>query len=269
MTHLKRVGLFLREILTEQFQYRHLLFEITARDIRLRYKQAAMGFGWAVFMPLLNTAIFGIVFTRMAPIDVGLPYALFAYTGLLAWQLTASSLRFAVLSLTTNTNLVTKVYFPREIFPFSAVAVTAVDTAAASLVLAGMMIYYRVGVTAAVLVLPAIVLTQIAFTAGLALLLAMGNLFFRDVKYLFEIALSVWMFASSAVYPIDRIGGTLGAVLSLNPMTPIINAYRDVLLFGRLPDPAPFTAAAITALATLALGWTVFHRAEFSFAENI
>jgi ABC-type polysaccharide/polyol phosphate export permease len=269
MTMLRGLGRFLREITTEQVQFRHLLYEITARDIHLRYKQAIMGFGWAIFMPLLNTIVFAVVFTRMAPIETRVPYPVFAYTGLLAWQLTASSLRFAVVSLTTNTTLVTKVYFPREILPFSAVLVTVIDTAVASVVLAVMMAYYRIPLTPAALFVPVIIVTQLCLTSGLALMLAMGNLFFRDVKYLFEIAVNVWMFASSTIYPIGKIGGAIGTVLALNPMTPILDAYRDVLLFGRMPDLSVFAATAALSLAVLMAGWAMFHVAEFTFAENV
>ena len=269
MDHLRRLRSSVSEMLAELIQYRYLLLEMTARDIRLRYKQTVMGFGWAVFMPLLNTAIFAVIFTRMAPLDVGMPYVLFAYTGLLVWQLTASSLRFAVISLTSNMNLVTKVYFPREILPFAAVAVTLVDTAVASLVLAALMIYFRVSLTWAAAFLPLVILTHVAFTTGLALLVAMGNLFYRDVKYLFEIVLSLWMFATSVVYPIRLIGGTSAALLSLNPMTPIIDTYRDVLLLGRPPDPAAFGAVSAFAFVFLGVAWLLFHRAEVNFAENI
>jgi ABC-type polysaccharide/polyol phosphate export permease len=122
-----------------------------------------MGFGWAVFMPLVNTVIFSVVFMRVAPLDVGMPYPLFAFSGLLAWNLFASALRFSTISLTANTNLVTKVYFPREIFPFSSVIVAAVDSAWSHL-LAAVMIYYRVHITPAILFLPVVILVQIAFT---------------------------------------------------------------------------------------------------------
>ncbi|MBP7616825.1 MAG: ABC transporter permease, partial [Steroidobacteraceae bacterium] len=113
-----------------------------------------------------------------------------------------------------------------------------------------------------------VIAVHIAFTAGVALIVSMANLFYRDVKYLFEVAITVWMFATSVVYPMDRIGGRLGAVLALNPMTPIIDAYRNVLLLGEPPTPA-FAAAALLSVVVLTVGWLVFHRAEFSFAENV
>src|SRR5262245_15082342 len=138
-----------REMVSEQVEFRELLFQMVRRDLLIRYKQSIMGFGWAIFMPLLNTAIFSVVFMRVAPIDVGVPYPLFAFSGLLAWNLTAMACRFSTTSLTSNPNLVTKVYFPREIFPFSAVIVSAVDTLVGAIVLVGMLIYYQVPVTAA------------------------------------------------------------------------------------------------------------------------
>ena len=258
-----------REMLQEQVTYRELLLQMTRRDLMLRYKQTIMGFGWAIFMPILNTVIFTVIFQRVAPLNLDLPYPLFAYTGLIVWNMTASSLRFAVSSLTANTNLVTKVYFPREIFPFSAVFVSVVDFAVAAVILVGMMIYYRIAPGSALLFLPVLLVVQIAFTAGVSLLLAMGNLFYRDIKYVFEIALMLWMFASSVLYPVSMVGGRLGMLLLFNPMTPIIDAYRSVLLYNQLPAFGPFAAASLLAFVTLAVGWVWFHRAEFQFAESV
>src|SRR5947209_16906033 len=124
----------------EQDDTRELLCQMTRRDLWLRYKQPGRGFGWAVCMPVSNPILFSVVFMRVAPIDVGVPYPLFAYTGLLAWNFFASSLRFSVSSLTANINLVAKVYFPREIFPFSAVIVSAVDFAVGGILLVAMMV---------------------------------------------------------------------------------------------------------------------------------
>jgi ABC-type polysaccharide/polyol phosphate export permease len=260
----------LREIVGELILYRELLFRMVHRDLLIRYKQTVMGLGWAVFMPLVNTAVFSVIFTRVAPIDTGMPYPLYAFSGLLMWNAFSSSLRFAVNSLTGNANLVTKVYFPREIFPISAVLVTYVDSLVGCVLLGGMMVYYGVGVTPALLMLPVVIVVQAAFTVAIALTLAMANLFYRDVKYLFDVAVTIWMFATSVVYPIEHVGGRLGALLPiLNPMVPIINAFRDVVIRGRTPEMAPFVAATVGSIAALVLSWIVFHRAEFKFAENI
>ena len=119
------------------------------------------------------------------------------------------------------------------------------------------------------LLVPVVVAVQIVFTAGVTLLLSMGNLFFRDVKYLLEILITLWMFATSVVYPVERIGGKLGPLLALNPMTPIIEAYRALVLHGRLPEAGPFGWAAAASFLLLAVSWVAFHRAEFRFAERI
>jgi lipopolysaccharide transport system permease protein len=257
-----------REMLREQRDYRELLYQMTRRDLMLRYKQTVMGFGWAVFMPVINTILFSVVFMRVAPIDVGVPYPVFAYTGLLAWNFFASSLRFSVTSLTANTNLVTKVYFPKEIFPISAVIVSAVDFAVGAIVLVGMMAYYRIPVTSTVVLLPFVLVVEFMFAAGMALILAMANLFYRDVKYLFEVAITIWMFATSVLYPVERVGGRIGLLLGLNPMTGIIDAYRSVLLLGTWPS-STLTVAAIVSVVLLAIAWLAFHRSEFAFAEHL
>jgi lipopolysaccharide transport system permease protein len=264
-----RLGADIREMVSEQLQYRELLYQMTKRDLSLRYKQTLMGFGWALFMPLVNTAVFSVIFTRVAPIDTGIPYPLFAYCGLFTWNFFASSQRFAVNSLTTNPTLVTKVYFPREIFPFSATLVCLIDLFVSGTVLVALMVHYRVPVTPAVAFLPVVVAVHVLFTLGVALLLSMSNLFYRDVKYLFEIVLTMWMFVTSVLYPVSLIGGHLAALMRLNPMTPIIDAYRSVLLFGDPPFSRAFAGAAVASFGVFMIAWLVFHRAEFRFAENI
>jgi ABC-type polysaccharide/polyol phosphate export permease len=256
-------------MLAEQVTYRELLFQMTWRDLLLRYQETIMGFGWAVFMPIVNTAVFYVVFKRVANVETpGLPYLVFAYCGLWVWNFLASALRFSVVSLTSNSNLVSKIYFPREIFPFSAVLVCVVDFAVGGIVLAGLMLWYHVSIGMNIFWFPVVLIVHVVFTTSIALFLSMANLFYRDVKYLFEIAITVWMFASSVVYPTQNVTGRLGTVLQFNPITPIIEAYRNVLLMNRPPDLA-FVWASGLSFVLLAIGWTVFHRLEFQFAERI
>ena len=266
---LSRLAGDVKEIVGEQYEFRELLYQMTRRDLLLRYKQTIMGVGWAIFMPLVNTAVFSVIFTRVAPLETSMPYPLFAYCGLLAWNFSASSFRFAVTSLTSNANLVTKVYFPREIFPISAVAVSVVDFAVGSTVLIGLMIYYQVVPTSAVVALPWVLAVHVMFTLGISLLLAMANLFYRDVKYLFELVLTIWMFLSAVLYPVSQVGGIAGRIMALNPMTPILEAYRDVLLRGRVPDSTAFLLTTAASVLLLIAAWIVFHRAEYEFAENV
>jgi len=258
-----------REMLHEQVEYRDLLVQMTKRDLLLRYKQTVMGFGWAIFTPLINTIIFSIMFTRVASIDTPVPYPLFAYCGLWAWNLTASSLKMAVNSLTGNSSLVTKVYFPREIFPLSSVLVCLVDFGVASVVLIGMMVYWHIAVGPALIMLPVVLAVHLVFTMAFALLLAMWNLFYRDIKYLFEVIIVVWMFSTSVLYPTALVGGRLATVLQFNPMTPIIDAYRSVLLLNEWPAMMPLTLTAAASVFLLGVAWLLFHRAEFEFAESV
>jgi ABC-type polysaccharide/polyol phosphate export permease len=256
-------------MIQELIQYRELLVMMTRRDLLLRYKQTIMGFGWSILMPVTYMIVFSLIFTRVVKLETGVPYPIYAYAGLLPWNFFASSLRFAVGSLTANSTLVTKVYFPREILPFSVILVSLVDFLVGCVVLAGLMVYYHVGVHLSFVLFPIVLLVQVIFTAGVTLLLAMGNLFYRDIKYLLEILITLWMFATSVVYPVERVGGTVGALLALNPMTPIIDAYRAILLRGTLPDLPSFGWAAGVSVLLLAVSWLAFHRAEFRFAENI
>ena len=150
----------------------------------------------------------------------------------------------------------------------SAVVVSTVDSAVGVIVLVAFMVYYHVGVTSTIAFLPVVILVQVAFTTGIAMLLAMGNLFYRDVKYLFEVVVTGWMFATSVLYPLSNVGGWTGTLARLNPMSAIIDAYRMVLFRGELPAAGPFLAVTAVSLIVLLAGSLVFHRAEFKFARS-
>jgi homopolymeric O-antigen transport system permease protein len=256
-----------RRIVRDYHAYRELLYSIVRRDFAVRYKQTVLGFGWALFVPLVNMLVFTAVFTRVAPLQLDLPYPVYAYSGLLPWSFFAGALHAATTSLTANSSLLGKVYFPRAILPLSSTIIAFVDFVLAASVLAALMVYYGIGVTWTALLLPFVVIVQVAFTLGFGLILAMGNLYYRDVRYVSTVGITVWMFATSVVYPLDRVGGRLGAVFALNPMTAIIDAYRSLLLYGDLPKLLPLASATVIAIATFLLGWRVFHMAEPQFAE--
>lgn len=260
-------------------RFRELLFSLTWRDLRVRYKQSVLGIGWAVLLPLSMMLIFTFVFTRAidarAVLHVDMPYALYAYAGLVPWTFFSMSLSGCVNSLVANRNLVTKVYFPREVFPLSCVASCFVDFCIAMTVLGGLMVYFHLsgGWTftpqAALLFLPAVIAVQIAMTIGLGMLLAMANLFYRDVRQVFSVVIQLWMFISAVVVPVPRDGSLLAKLIALNPLVPIISAYRDCVIHGRGPDPAGFTYATAVAVALLIGGWVCFRRASYRFAECI
>jgi ABC-type polysaccharide/polyol phosphate export permease len=260
----------LRGALDDLIEHRELLVVIVRRDLRVRYKQAVIGAGWAMLAPLSTTLVFSLVFTRAVSVDTPVPYPLFAYSGLLVWGFFTSSLRSAATSLTGNYALVTKVRFPRMVLPMSSVAVALVDFFFAALVLAGLMLYCGATPGPGVVLLPVVLGLQIAFATGLGLWLALGNLFYRDVGLVFGLLIGLWMFVTSVVYPVSMIGGKTGAaLLLLNPLNPMLDAFR-ASLFG-LPMPAPSHLAYATLATVLLLASAVwsFQRLEARFAEAI
>lgn len=263
----------------ELWRYRHLLSTLTVRELRVRYKQSLLGVGWAICVPLSMALIFTFVFTRAVKVEGGMgidmPYALFAYVGLVPWTLFASGLNGCVNSLVANRNLVTKVYFPREVLPLSCIGSAFVDFCVAWTVLAGLLAYFHFSTdwsfmpSTAILFLPVVVCVQIVFMVGVGMLLAMANLFYRDVRQVFGVFIQLWMFATNVVYPLPDDGSWVGRLVALNPMTPIIAAYRDCIVLGCLPDAASFGYAAVLSVVVLVIGWACFHRAAFLFAERI
>lgn len=263
----------------EVLRYHQLLFSLTWRDLRVRYKQSLLGIGWAVLLPLSMMLVFTFVFTRAidarSVLRVDMPYALFAYTGLVPWTFFSMSLSGCVNSLVANRNLVTKVYFPREVFPLSCVASSFVDFCVAMSVLVGLMAYFHLTGAwtftphATLAFLPVVILVQIVLTIGIGMVLAMANLFYRDVRQVFGVAIQLWMFVSAVVVPVPQDGSLLARLIALNPLVPIISAYRDCVVYGRWPDAAGFLYATAVALTLLVGGWICFRRASYKFAECI
>lgn len=247
---------------------RGLLLELVRRDLVVRYKQTLMGVAWAFVVPLAGMLVFTMVFTRAVQVEAGMPYPLFAYAGLLLWTLVAAALRSATTSLTLNHALVTKVPFPRAVLPLASVVVALVDFLVGAVLLVGLMIYYGVTPDAGLFLVPLIVAVTLVLTAGLALLLALANLFYRDVAFILGLGLTLWMFLSSVVYPVELVGGRLGAALRWNPLNPILDSFR-ASLFGGPPGVAGLGAAAAGSVVILLIGIVLFHRLEPRFAEAI
>jgi len=265
--------------LAELIRYRQLLGCLVWRDIRVRYKQSLLGMAWAVLLPMAMMFIFTFVFTRavnvVGGLDLPMPYPIFAYIGLVPWAFFASSLNQAVGSIVKNQNLVTKVYFPREVFPLASVGSALADFLIAAVVLVGLIAYYHVATdwtfraSAALLFLPVILLFQVLLTCGLAMLLAMANLFYRDVRQMLGALVQLWMFLTCVVYPIRNDGTWIGTLAMCNPMTPIIQAYRDCIIAGTVPQSVAFWLACGVAVAVCLFGWWSFRRAAHTFAEYI
>jgi lipopolysaccharide transport system permease protein len=261
----------------ELLRIKELLVCLAWRDLRVRYKQSLLGVAWAVVQPLSLMLVFTLVLGPALGANLldNLPYALFVLAGLVPWTYFSSGLSQCVNSLVANRNLITKVSFPREALPFSCVATSLVDCCIGLAALGGLIAYYHVKGTwsytfhATMFFLPAIVLVHTLLIAGLGMIVAMGNLFYRDVRPMLGVALQLGMFVSAVVVP-PPTGTTWAArIVAMNPLVPIVGGYRDCLLFGRLPDPAAFCYAAMFSVFALLAGWALFRRASVRFAECV
>lgn len=264
------------------WRYRELIWMLAWRDIRVRYKHALLGAAWAVLPPLATMGVFLFVFGTVMDLDnrrltgrADLPYALFALSGLIPWTFFANGLSGAIGSLVSNRALVSKIYFPREVFPLAAILGAFLDFLIASAVLVALACWYHLTgrwayqFHASFLLVPVVVLVQAALMIGLGLLLSMANLFFRDVGLIFRCVIQLWMFVTCVVYQLEATAPWKRTVIQANPMTPIIRAYRDCLILGRSPFDLPFLQATVVSIALFLAGWAWFRRREFDFAENI
>jgi len=257
-------------LIKEVFKYRELLLNLAARDIKVRYKQAFLGMAWAMFTPLAMMFIFTFVFSKIAKVSTGnIPYPVFAYCGILPWTFFAGSLSTATSSLVANAGLITKIYFPREIFPLSVIISKFIDFSIASLILFGLMFFYGFPLHLTIIYAPLIFVIQLVLMIGLSFLLSVGHLFFRDTKYIFDMVIILWMFVTSVIYPINTDSPLLQKILMLNPMTPILDAYRSLILKNELPAIGPLALAAILSIIVLFAGAIIFRKTEHLFAENI
>jgi lipopolysaccharide transport system permease protein len=259
-------------MLRDLLRYRDLLWLLTAREIRIRYARAALGVAWAVFPPLLMLWVFtGLDFKRLLatqPEYADVPYPLFAYLGLLPWAHFATSLTQATPSLVNLRDLLRKAAFPREVIPLSKVLAAGLDLAIGLAILAALLVHHRWPIPATAVALPAIFALQVAFTVGLALLLAAGNVYYRDVNYLVQVGLVLLMFASPVVYPLPQRAGPFARVLEWNPMASYLDGYRAVLLHGRWPG-AEIVPGVVGAAIVLFAGTTLFRRCSAQLPEEV
>jgi ABC-type polysaccharide/polyol phosphate export permease len=249
---------------------RELLVALTHREVQVRYKQAFLGMAWAVFLPVSLMLVFTAIRRGTGARDDALPYTVWSYCGLLGWTLHQTSLKGCVGTLVTNRNLLNKVYFPREIFPLAKIGAALVDFGVGLLVLAGLMAWKGVAFHPAMALLPVVLAVHLVLLTGVGLVLSAANLFFRDVQYVFDVLVLIWMFASPVFMDtagkVVVLGVDVFAVL--NPLYPILEGYRDVLVRGGLRDPQHFALGAALAGIWFLVGLAFFSKAEPRFAER-
>jgi lipopolysaccharide transport system permease protein len=252
------------------WRYRELIFFLSWRDIKVRYKQTALGVAWAVIQPVFTMVVFSVFFGRLAGIPSdGLPYPIFAFCALLPWQLFAYSLTESSNSLVANQNLLTKVYFPRLIIPLSSVIAGLVDFAIAFVVLIGMIGYYHIIPTQAIWTLPLFVLLAVSLALGVGLWLSALNVRYRDVRYTLPFLTQVWLVATPIAYPSSLVPEQWRALYGLNPMAGVVEGFRWALLgTGRTPG-ALLTVSVFATFAILLSGLYYFRRMERTFADMV
>ena len=252
------------------WEYRELLYFLTWRDIKVRYKQTVLGAAWAILQPLFTMVVFSLFFGRLAgvPSD-GIPYPIFTYAALVPWQFFASGLSQSSNSLVASANLIKKVYFPRLVVPISAVLSGTVDFALAFVVLLGMMAFYGIVPTARVIWLPALLLLALVTSLGVGLWLTAMNVQFRDVRYAVPFLINAWMFATPIAYPSSLLPEPWRTLYGLNPMAGVVEGFRWALL-GTETAPGPLIlVSALVAAGLLVSGAFYFRRMEDTFADVV
>lgn len=249
--------------------YRELLYFLAWRDVKVRYKQTALGVLWIVLQPLLTTLIFTILFGLLLKVPSGdVPYPVFAMAGLIPWQYFAGSLTRASTSLVGSANLITKVYFPRLIIPLTGVLGGLVDFAIGFVLLLVMMVIYRIKPTPAVVLLPAFLLLAMATALGFGLWLAALNVRYRDVGYLVPFLVQIWLYVTPVAYGSTLIPEQYRWLLGLNPMTGVVEGFRWALLGQEPPGPL-FILSVTISLIVLVSGLFYFRRTERTFADIV
>ena len=253
----------------ELWRYRELAYFLCWRDIKVRYKQTVLGILWAFIQPFLKLVVFSVIFGRLAGIDSeGFPYPIFVFAGLLPWQFFAESLGRSSQSVVGSANLITKVYFPRLIIPLASAGACLIDFAISFGILAALILHYEVTLTWAILMIPPLVLLTIVAALGIGTLLSALNVAYRDFRYVIPFMVQIWMFATPVIYPVKLIPKNWQWLLSLNPMSGIVDAYRSAIL-GKPFAWGNLAISVAVAFAAFFLGLMYFRRLERQFADIV
>lgn len=254
----------------ELWAYRELLYFLMWRDVKVRYKQTALGVLWVVLQPLLMMLVFAFLFGRVVGIrSEGIPYSLFAYAGLVMWTFFSSAINSAGNSVVNSSSLITKVYFPRLLVPAAAVGATLVDFAVAFLPLIVAMIYWKVQLTANLLLLPLLILLVVTLALGVGMWTAALNVKYRDIRLALPFVIQLWFFVTPIIYPLNMIQGKLRWILALNPMAGIIEGFRTSLYGYKSFDWPAIGFAALVTIVFLVYSSYSFKRAERQFADLV
>lgn len=256
--------------LSELWEYRELLYFLVWRDIKVRYKQTALGAAWAVMQPLFMMLVFSLFFGRLAKVPSdGIPYPVFTFCALIPWQLFANALTESSNSLIGNQNLITKVYFARLVIPIAAVLSGLVDFLVAFVILVGMMLFYGIVPGLAILALPGFILLAVLTALAVGLWLSALNVQYRDVRYTMNFLVQFWLFATPVAYPSSIVPESWRALYGLNPMAGVVEGFRWALLGKSSPPSAMLFVSVFVVLVLLVGGLYYFRRMEQEFADIV
>jgi lipopolysaccharide transport system permease protein len=254
----------------ELWRFRELLYFLTWRDVKVRYKQTAIGIFWAVLQPLLTMLVFSLLFGRLAKIPSdNIPYPIFAYSGLLPWTFFATALSMAGLSLVANANMVSKIYFPRLLMPTAAVLATTIDFAIAFIVLLVLMLGYGIAPGIAALTLPLFLMLAFMTVLGVSLWLSALNVKYRDVRYVIPFLVQIWLFMTPVLYPSSMLPSQWRLVYGLNPMAGVVEGFRWSLLGTEAAPGGMILVSTSMVLLLFVGGLFYFRRLEREFADVI
>jgi lipopolysaccharide transport system permease protein len=256
--------------LKELWQYRELFYFLAWRDVKIRYRQTALGIAWAVLQPFLTMLFFVVLFGRVVKVPTdGLPYPLFFYAALLPWTYFSTTLTLCGNSLVSNSTLITKVYFPRVILPASTAVAGLLDLAIGSVVLIGMLAYYQVTPSWKLLLWPVLVFLLVVLGVAFGMLLSALNVQYRDVKYAVPFLLQLWLFATPIIYPASLIPERYAWLLGLNPLSGLIENFRAVWSPDRPIDWSALGVSAGVTVVVFGLSALYFSRTEATFSDII
>jgi lipopolysaccharide transport system permease protein len=261
-----KVGSWIKEF----WEYRELFFFLVWRDVKIRYKQTVLGAGWAIIQPFFMMIIFTLFFGRMAkmPSD-GIPYPVFSYSALLPWNYFSASLRLSGNSLVTGANLVRRVYFPRVALPAASTLSGLVDFAIAFVVLIGMMVYYDIPISWGLLMWPLLLIPLVLLALGIGMILSALNVKYRDIKHAIPFFIQALLFITPIIYPTSIASKKIQFLLSLNPLTGLIEAFRASMLPTRSIDWQLLGMSVVITLVIFVVGAIYFRRTEREFADII
>jgi len=256
--------------LRELWAYRELLYFLVWRDVRIRYRQTVLGALWAIIQPFVTMVVFSLFFHTLSnvPSEGALPYPIFVYVGLLPWQFFSRAVSLSSGGILNNSGLIRKVYFPRVLVPIAASIGPLVDLGFAFLVLAGMLLYFQIAPTLAILLTPLLILLALITVNGVGLWLAALSVRYRDVQIVVPFLLQVWMFVTPVIYPSTVVPEPWRILYGLNPMVGVVDGFRWALL-GTTPPTAMVFLSVIVAMTLLVSGLFVFRRTERSFADLV